>query len=176
MQPALQIGADGIVDVAALYADRADYVHQRVAREVRAADPVIEEACQVAWARFVDQRSRVARDSAVAWLVTTAIHEAIRTVRRIERWTSLDALLDEFGDLPGMVRTAPAADEVVGLRLRVQALRALPPRQARLVWLQGLGLSYGEMGAQTGDSVRTVERQLGRARRRLAGAEDAESS
>ncbi|HEX4012094.1 MAG TPA: sigma-70 family RNA polymerase sigma factor [Solirubrobacteraceae bacterium] len=174
MQPTAPLDADGIVDVAALYADRADHVREIVRREVRTTEPVIEDACQIAWARLVDQRARVTRDSAIAWLATTAIHEAIRTLRRGERWCSLDALLDQFEDLPGIIGTAPSAAELAALRLRLGALRSLPDRQRRLVWLQGLGLSYSEMGAETGDSVRTVERQLGRARRRLAHADDAE--
>jgi RNA polymerase sigma factor (sigma-70 family) len=175
MQPTVQLDAERIVDVAALYADGANHVREIVRREVRATEPVIEDACQIAWARFVDQRSRVARDSAIAWLATTAIHEARRTVRRGQRWCSLDALLDEFDDLPGIVGTAPSAAEVAALRLRLGALRSLSHRQRRLVWLAGLGLSYGEIGAATGDSVRTVERQLGRARRRLACADDLEN-
>ena len=43
----------------------------------------------------------------------------------------------------------------------------LPPRQQRLVWLQGLGLTYEEMAGYTGASTRTVERQLLRAKRTL---------
>jgi len=37
-----------------------------------------------------------------------------------------------------------------------------------MVWLQAAGLSYSEISARTGDSLRTTERQVLRARRRLA--------
>ena len=43
-------------------------------------------------------------------------------------------------------------------------------RVRRLVWLQGLGLSYREMAGETGMTRRTVERQLMRARSSLADA------
>ncbi|MCA1700404.1 MAG: sigma-70 region 4 domain-containing protein [Actinobacteria bacterium] len=39
----------------------------------------------------------------------------------------------------------------------------LPPRQQRLFALQIAGLSYAETASVTGDSVRTVDRQLRRA-------------
>ncbi|MGO9820233.1 MAG: sigma factor-like helix-turn-helix DNA-binding protein [Solirubrobacteraceae bacterium] len=35
------------------------------------------------------------------------------------------------------------------------------------MWLQGFGLSYAEMAGYTGDSERTIERQVLRARRSL---------
>ena len=35
------------------------------------------------------------------------------------------------------------------------------------MWLQGFGLSYSEIAAYTGDTRRTVERQLMRAKRAL---------
>jgi DNA-directed RNA polymerase specialized sigma24 family protein len=52
--------------------------------------------------------------------------------------------------------------------MRLRALDRLPERRRRLIWLQGLGFSYAEMAGVTGDSPRTVERQLRRARQELA--------
>ena len=71
---------------------------------------------------------------------------------------------------------APAAppallDELVEQRARLESIRTLPERQQRLVWLQGLGLTYTEMAGQTGETRRTVERQLLRAKRTLARQE-----
>ena len=40
-------------------------------------------------------------------------------------------------------------------------------RQQRLVWLQAAGLSYVELAAYTGNSIRTVERQILRATSRI---------
>jgi DNA-directed RNA polymerase specialized sigma24 family protein len=54
------------------------------------------------------------------------------------------------------------------LRERLAEIRRLPARQQRLVMLQGFGYEYEEIAAATGDSRRTVMRQLTRARQRLA--------
>jgi RNA polymerase sigma factor (sigma-70 family) len=62
---------------------------------------------------------------------------------------------------------SPGLAELAEQHAQLEAISALPGRQQRLVWLQGLGFSYDEMAAQTGVSHRTVERQLLRARRRL---------
>jgi DNA-directed RNA polymerase specialized sigma24 family protein len=43
----------------------------------------------------------------------------------------------------------------------------LPERQRRLIVLQALGCSYAELATLTGDTPRTVDRQLARAKRRL---------
>ena len=71
----------------------------------------------------------------------------------------------------GMTLPAPALiDDLVEQKHRLESIRALPERQRRLVWLQGLGLSYREMAGETGMTRRTVERQLMRARSSLAKA------
>ena len=60
-----------------------------------------------------------------------------------------------------------ALEELAEKRARLEAISELPGRQQRLVWLHGLGFSYDEIAAHTGDSSRTVERQLLRAKGRL---------
>ncbi|MGH2857901.1 MAG: RNA polymerase sigma factor [Solirubrobacteraceae bacterium] len=156
-------------EIAELYRRDAAQLLRVVGRGVRAPEPVIEDACQAAWGRLLDRRDRVRRDAVASWLVVTAVHEACRLVRRAGREVSLDQLLDEFDPFP-WVAAGPAPDETLDHRARLHALRSLPERQRRLVWLQGIGLSYAEMALQTGATVRTVERQLLRARRRLAEA------
>jgi RNA polymerase sigma factor (sigma-70 family) len=153
-------------DLAGLYASSAARVRRDVRRGIRGADPVLDDACQAAWARLVAARDRVNRDAAVAWLVTTAMHEAVRLLRREERDLSLEKLMEEWDDGP-WTAAGPSVEDTVGARLRLQALRSLPERQRRLVWLQGLGLSYVEMARETAASRRTVERQILRARGRL---------
>jgi RNA polymerase sigma factor (sigma-70 family) len=170
MRAAVQCGdgrvVGGITDVAELYEDRAGQVRRLVRHEVRAPEPVIEDACQFAWSRLVHHRDRVHRDTAVAWLVSTAIREAFKLIRRGNRDLSLEGLLDQGGDVPGAA-AALTPEEIVEHRARLEALRSLPERQRRLVWLQGIGLSYAEMADHTGATERTVERQLLRARRKL---------
>ena len=63
-----------------------------------------------------------------------------------------------------------APDEIAQLRARLDEIRALPERQQRLIWLQGLGLTYLEMADYTQATTRTVERQLMRAKRALRAA------
>ena len=52
------------------------------------------------------------------------------------------------------------------MRLRAVG-EVLPERQRRLIALQAIGCSYAELAALTGDTPRTVDRQLARAKRRL---------
>lgn len=155
-----------IGDVAALYARSADLVRHSVRGEVAACEAVIDDACQFAWGRLLHHRERVRRDRAVSWLITTALHEAFKLIRRDDREVSLEALVEDTGDLH-ISRAAPAPDEVVEPRLRLELLRELPERQERLVWLQGLGFDYPEMSTETGMTIRTVDRQLVKARRAL---------
>ena len=170
MSGAAQVRSDralgGIAEVAELYADSAGQVRRLVRSEVRASEPVIEDACQFAWSRLVHHRERVCRDAAVSWLVTTAMREAFKLMRRDRRDLSLESLIDRTGDL---VRqwNGPSPEEVVEHRARLEALRSLSERQQRLVWLQGFGLSYTEMAEQTGATTRTIERQILRARHKL---------
>lgn len=163
----------GRAEVAQLYAGVAPVVQELVQAWVRAPAPVIEDACQVAWSRLLVHGQRVARDGARAWLVRTAMREAVRLRRREVREVSLDALTDEDGELSEL-EPGPSLQEIIDRRLRLEELRSLPERQRRFLWLQGLGFSYAEMARSTGSTPRTVERQLWRAKRRLAalGVED----
>jgi RNA polymerase sigma factor (sigma-70 family) len=167
-------GCVGSLDeVAELFAEQASRVRRLVRAGVRAPEPLVEDACQLAWVRLFQRRAYVRRDTATAWLVRTAIREAIKQLHRDGRNLSLDALADEAGDrpassTPALPSTPALLDELVEQRARLAAIRILPERQQRLVWLQGLGLTYTEMAGQTGTTRRTVERQLLRARRTLA--------
>ena len=111
----------------------------------------------------------VRRETALAWLARTAEREAFRLARRELRELSLDAALELAGDTGA--GPAPGLAELAEQHAQLEAISTLPGRQQRLVWLQGLGFSYDEMAAQTGDSHRTIERQLLRARQRLRGFE-----
>jgi RNA polymerase sigma factor (sigma-70 family) len=165
-------------DVARLYGEEAVRVRKLVRLHVVASPALVEDACQVAWCRLLIHRARVRRSSARAWLVRVAVHEALKALARERRERSLDALQerDERPDLgrdcePTMLPTPMLIDDLVEQRARLESMRALPDRQRRLLWLQGLGLSYREMAGETGMTRRTVERQLMRARSSLAKAE-----
>jgi RNA polymerase sigma factor (sigma-70 family) len=154
-------------DVAELFAEQASRVRRLVRAGVRAPEPMVEDACQLAWVRLFQRRASVRRDTATAWLVRTAIREAVKQLHRDGREVSLDALAEQAGDRPAP-STPALLDELVEQRARLESIRILPERQQRLVWLQGLGLTYTEMAGQTGATRRTVERQLLRAKRTLA--------
>jgi DNA-directed RNA polymerase specialized sigma24 family protein len=55
-------------------------------------------------------------------------------------------------------------------RERLELVHRLPARQQRLLWLKAIGLSYTEIAAESGLTVRSVERQLQRGRARLRAA------
>jgi RNA polymerase sigma factor (sigma-70 family) len=153
-------------EVAELYARSAGLVRGQVSSEVTAPEAVIDDACQFAWIRLLHHRHRVRRDRAVSWLITTALHEVFKLVRRDSHDLSLEELMEETGELR-LNRAAPAPEEAVGARLRLELLRELPERQERLIWLQGLGFDYPDMAVRADMTVRTVERQLIKARRSL---------
>lgn len=153
----------GVRDVGELYGELAKQLERIVRTGVHASDPVIEDACQFAWSRLVHHRDRVHRDTTLPWLVKTARHEAFKLIRREGRELSLDAALDASGDAP-LRQSAPGPDELFAARERLAQIGRLPTRQQRLLWLQGLGFNYSEMARQTGDTSRTVERQLLRAK------------
>jgi RNA polymerase sigma factor (sigma-70 family) len=157
-------------EVGELYSSLSERLERIVRREVRAPEAVIEDACQLAWSGLVRHCDRVRRDAAFSWLARTAEREAFRLARRECRELSLDATFELAGDTD-VAGSAPDLAELAEQHARLEAISDLPDRQQRLVWLQGLGFSYDEMAAQTGDSHRTIERQLLRAKQRLRGIE-----
>jgi RNA polymerase sigma factor (sigma-70 family) len=156
-------------DVELLYRSLAPRLERIVRLDVRAPDAVIEDACQFAWSRLVHHRERIHRETALPWLATTAVREAFKLIRRDCRERSLDASLDAVGDA-GCASPAPGPEELVEQLERLGAIATLPVRQQRLLWLQGLGLSYAEMASHEKCTVRTVERQLLRAKHAIRAA------
>jgi RNA polymerase sigma factor (sigma-70 family) len=157
-------------DLGELYGQLSKRLERIVRRDVRAPDPVIEDACQFAWVTLVSHRDRVRRATTLPWLVKTAQHEAFKLVRRDGRDYSLEATLETGGD--ALLRlTGPDPEELAVAHDRLAQLERLPERQQRLLWLQGFGLSHAEMARHTGDTRRTVERQLLRARQAVRGFE-----
>jgi RNA polymerase sigma factor (sigma-70 family) len=158
--------------LAQLYRQLSPRLLARVRREVSAPDAVIEDACQVAWARLARCLHEVDHDCLLAWLSTTARREALRALRRIRHECSLEQLLEGDDDglrLSQRASSLPDRDDVVvdlvAHRERLASVAALPVRQQRVLLLHAAGFDYGEIARRTGDSRRTVERQLLRARR-----------
>ena len=160
-------------DLGLLYARAAPSLRRLIGDWMRLPDAVLDDACQVAWLRYMSHRRRVARPAVLSWLLRTAAHEACRSLSRHDNEVSLEALQaaedEPDGDWERWLGRDPT-DDLDDHVFRVQALGALAPRQRRMMWLQGSGLSYEEIARATGDSPRTVERQLVRARRELEAA------
>lgn len=153
-------------DEAELYERLAPRVERIVRSEVHAPREVVEDACHHAWAQLINHSERIERDTALSWLVRTAVRHAWRLDHIGRREASLEAVADSGGELP-LPSKLPGPAERAELRDKLGVLGALSDRQRRLVWLQAAGLSYVEMSAYTGDSVRTVERQIVRATARI---------
>ena len=162
----------GVGDVGALFGTLAPSLERIVGSGVRAPRPLIEDACQVAWFRLWHYRNRVRREHALAWLVTTAIHEAHALLRRESRCLSLERALEESGDVTLAARALPDLGE---MRMRLELIRSLSARQQQLVWLHGLGFDYEEIATVTGSTRRTVERQLLRGKRKLRALAEEDS-
>ncbi len=153
-------------DLDRLYLEFAQPLEHVVRGVVQASDAVVEDACQVAWTRLVHHRLRVSDEAVRGWLTRTALHEAFRVRRRELRETPADITVEgEPVDPDGLL--APEPQVLLEQRQRLDSVSRLPPRQQRLLWLRALGLSYEEVASHEGCTSRTVERQLGRARRRL---------
>jgi RNA polymerase sigma factor (sigma-70 family) len=154
----------GNADIARIYRDLSAPLEQVVRRLVGDSDPVVEDACQFAWSRLIRHRARVREETAFGWLAQTAIHEAFKLSRRRARDLSLDYELEQGAD---PVSPEPEPWELLAQRELVAGVRKLAVRSQRFVWLHAIGLSYTEMAAHERCTIRTVDRQLSRARRRL---------
>lgn len=155
--------AVGLVDVGELYGLLASRLEQIVRLDVRAPDVVVEDACQFAWSRLIHHRQRVRTDTVMSWLARTAVHEALKLLRRDGREISLDGAPEQV--ISAVPCALPAPDVMAENHERLAELGRLPERQQRVLWLHTLGLSYTEIAVHEGCTIRTVERQLLRARR-----------
>jgi RNA polymerase sigma factor (sigma-70 family) len=155
--------------VALLYADLAPNVRRIVASNVAAPSGVVEDACQVAWGRLLTHHAEIQDGAELGWLVTTATRVMLRTLHAHRREVSYE-IEAEAGELWQRTDPRQRADLRSQLSDRLGELRVLTPRQRQLLCLRGIGYGYAEIAARTGDSERTVQRQLMRGRRRLRQA------
>ncbi len=148
-----------------IYPQLAPQLEKIVVRNLGLTDAVLEEACQVAWGKLALRRSEIAPGHELGWLATTAIRAALCLMRAGRGEVSLD---DEQHDrLVELGAVAPGPESAIEARARLAAVLQLPVRQRRMVLMHGFGFGYEEIAERTGDSRRTVERQLRRAREHL---------
>lgn len=150
-----------------LYGELQPQLVRIVATNVQAPEGMIEDACQYAWSSLLVHADALPAGTELQWLSTTATREALRLVRSARDLTPLHELTEPIS-LDAYRSAAPEPERALELRERLAEIRRLPVRQQRVVWLQGMGYDYLEIAAVTGESRRTVERQLTRARQRMA--------
>jgi RNA polymerase sigma factor (sigma-70 family) len=132
-----------------------------VRASVKAPTETIEDACSFAWLQLMRTEPE-GGPKLFAWLRTVAIHEAIRLAKRDAHFGNNDAEQNVDARLIDL-NTAVEARETA------RAIGSLRERQRRILLLHLAGYSYKEIAEHTGDTVRTVERQLLRGRQRLRG-------
>lgn len=159
--------------IALLFTQHAATVQGLVRARVSACPALVEDACQTAWERLcMHPEVDPAQAGAVRWLVVTATREAWRRARNaheelVGNWLG-DAGEQELPEPAGL--SSDPCELVLGRERhadRVALLAKLTSRERRYLALHGIGLSYVEIAATEGSTVRTVERQILRARRRL---------
>ncbi len=128
---------------------------------VRTSAANVDDACGFAWLQLVRHRPPAA--AAFAWLCTTAVREAIKLQHRTARLIDLDALAEvALEPTQGPERSL----ELIAAGEQIRAAR-LQAGAARVLGLRAAGYGREEIAELTGDSPRTIDRQLRRARRKL---------
>lgn len=151
-------------DEAVLFTEHHERLERAVASAVTAPRQVIEDACAFAWLQLL--RTDPAREAIFAWLKVVAIREAIRLMMH----KPAEPLETPSGEPAVAPEAAVDVEMECTAREALAAVPALPARQRRVLGLHVAGYSYAEIGERTGDSYRTVDRQMVRARRSLQAA------
>jgi RNA polymerase sigma factor (sigma-70 family) len=153
---------DHEAQTAAFFARNHEALLRSVARLVPASRETIEDACAFAWLQY--HRHQPAGPTADGWLFRVAVREA-RHLRRRE--VKRGAVAHALGAAEGLEDPRLNPEDAIAAR---DAFVRLPPRHRQVLALSAAGLNYHEMMAATGDSFRTVDRQLVRARAALRAA------
>lgn len=151
-------------DEAAVFQQHHERLVNVIQRDLGVSRVTAEDAASITWAQFLRyQPERTERLS--GWLRVVGRREAIRLERQRQQ-----ELMDGR-DGAGMLREPEDLRDpfkLSELRTRLRAgLEHLPKRKREIVALQALGLTYPEVAQATGNSPRTVDRQLRRAIQRL---------
>lgn len=152
--------------VGAFFAAQHETLEHTVDRAVFATPTVLEDACQYAWCQLVRRDDITLDRHGFWWLYGVAVHEVWLLTGKQRNEQPIDALGPET--IPADVFTS--LDDVpltVERRELIRLIDGLPERQRRLIILRATGFSYAEIARMTGDTTRTVERQLRRARENL---------
>ena len=147
------------------FADHADRLERLVRARTRASDVTAQDACSHAWIQLVRRPDVRLGPGGFAWLCRVAEHEVWRLQAAERREPPVDLLADEPAPANASVRDDVL--RIVEQRAALAVLRELPDRQRRILLMHAYGFRYSEIARMTGATVRTVERQLRRAREHL---------
>lgn len=147
--------------IAAFYTLKAAELQRAIRRAISGPDARVEDACSHAWCQLLSHDEVTLDARGFSWLYVVALHEGYRLGDRARR----EVTIDSTERLPGR----ETSDRTLH-RERVALVRSLPARKRELVVLQGAGFSYAEIARMTGNSLRTVDRQLRRAKKAIRAA------
>lgn len=150
-----------------LYSELQPQLARILVSNLQAPEWLIDDACQTAWSSLLEHRNAVAPGGELGWLSTTATRVALRLLRSEHIRRGDEELPQAPVGLGVLPVPGPDPERSVELRERLAEVKRLPLRQQRLVMLHGFGYEYDEIAAVTGETRRTIARQLTRARRRL---------
>ena len=161
---------DRLDAIAAMYATHHEQLQRLVRRRGSSDEQNVQDACAYAWMQLV-RADHVnlgpPRWRALAWLTTTAIRHAWDLGHGDAKYTSIGDLhtLALLADSRG--HAAPSVTKVADDRARLDVVAQIPERPRRFLLRLSFGYSYDEIAAAEHVSVRTVDRQIARARRLL---------
>jgi RNA polymerase sigma factor (sigma-70 family) len=154
-----------------LYNDLQPQLVRILVSNLQAPEWIVDDACQSAWSSLLEHGGAVAAGGELGWLSTTATRAALRLLRR-ERSAECGEEPPPLVSLDALRVPEPGPARSFELRERLAEVKRLPLRQQRLLMLHGFGYEYDEIAAATGESRRTIARQLTRARRQLRLADE----
>ena len=157
-------------DVAAYFAEHAPRLERLVRARVTASAATNEDASSYAWCQLVRRIDIALDDRAAGWLYRVAVHEGWRLAALERATVSYSPSLDDPDVIEAGVAepaTTHTVEQLVATRLTLEEVHRLPARQRRALLLFAFGLTYVEIAEHTGDSVRSVDRLLRRAKQRI---------
>jgi RNA polymerase sigma factor (sigma-70 family) len=126
----------------------------RVARWVNTTPATVEDACSFAWLQLMRRQPR--RETALGWLTTVAIHEAIRLDQLGRRVEQLEAIAEPAA--------ADEREQQLAAQEALEAMATLPAHQGDVVALHAGGFTYDEIAKLLGRTFTHVNKHLVRGR------------
>jgi RNA polymerase sigma factor (sigma-70 family) len=155
-------------EIGAYYVEVAPTLWRAVRHAITGPDALIDDACSYAWLQLLRNDQIELNAAGFGWLLIVAKREAYLASARARR----EPPLGQPEELPEADCDPVDSADVMFERLertrfRRELVRGLPDRKQVLVLLHAAGFTYREIAAITGDTPRTVERQLLRGKRAL---------